>query len=155
MANVNYNALIDVDSSQVWQTLKAFGDISQWHPAIVQSSISDDKSDGVPGCIRTLSLTDGTVLLEKLLSMDDHNLQFSYCFEESPLPVDNYIATIKVIPISGKKQAAILWSATFDLRQPDPEGTHASIIYSLIVSGHQSLQVFLQQKKNSDANVHY
>ncbi len=145
MAKVEYRALIDGNADRVWNVLKRFGSISQWHPAISQSSIEDSQPDGLVGCIRRLTLQDGAVLREKLLSVDAVDLQFSYGFVESPLPVDNYIASVRLIPLTGEDRTVILWSATFDTRGPDPQGQMSASIESLIIGGHESLQLHLNQ----------
>ncbi|WEK07819.1 MAG: SRPBCC family protein [Candidatus Pseudomonas colombiensis] len=143
MANVEYCALIEADVTRVWNVLKQFGQISQWHPAIPESIIEDGQPDGLVGCIRRLTLQDGAILREKLLAVDETNLLFSYRFEEAPLPVDNYVARVKLIPLTGKNQTLIQWSARFDTRHPDPQGEQAAGIQSLIEGGHQSLQRYL------------
>ncbi|AZF37434.1 hypothetical protein C4J88_2651 [Pseudomonas sp. R4-39-08] len=145
MATVEYRALINGGADRVWDVLKHFGQISQWHPAIAESIIENGQPDGLVGCIRRLTLQDGAVLREKLLSVDEPDLQFSYRFVESPLPVDNYVATVRLIPLTGGDITVVLWSATFDTREPDPQGELTAAIESLIVGGHQSLQVYLNK----------
>lgn len=145
MAKVEYRALIDGAADRVWDVLKHFGQISQWHPAIPESIIEDGQPDGLVGCIRRLTLQDGAVLREKLLSVDEPDLQFSYRFVESPLPVDNYVATVRLIPLTGENTTVVLWNATFDTREPDPQGELTTTIESLIVGGHESLQVYLNK----------
>lgn len=144
MPSVHYNALIDSGANQVWKLLKQFGGISQWHPAISESSIEDSQPDGVVGCIRRLTLENGAMLRERLLAVDDSQLSFSYRFEEAPLPVDDYVMTVKLIPICGQEQALIQWSARFDNREPDPLGRQLDVIRDLIVGGHDSLQAYLR-----------
>ncbi|WP_439862618.1 SRPBCC family protein [Pseudomonas antarctica] len=145
MATVTYTAVLDGGAERVWGVLKRFADISQWHPAITQSVIEDGQPDGLVGCIRRLTLQDGAILREQLLSVDAVNLQFSYRFVEAPLPVDNYVLTVRLIPLTGEDKTVIMWSATFDTRAPDPEGQWTSTIESLIVGGHDSLQLHLNQ----------
>ncbi|PHN24764.1 SRPBCC family protein [Pseudomonas sp. ICMP 460] len=145
MAKVEYSAVVDGGAERVWDVLKRFGKISQWHPAIPQSVIEDGQPDGLVGCIRRLTLQDGAILREQLLSVDAVNLQFSYRFVEAPLPVDNYVLSVRLIPLTGEQTTVILWSATFDTREPDPRGQWTSTIESLIVGGHESLQVYLNQ----------
>lgn len=144
MAVVNYNALIDGAPDAIWNTLKAFGQIANWHPAISESWTEDNQPEGLPGTTRRLTLHDGAVLRETLLSIDDRQLQLSYSFAESVLPVDNYVAVIKLIPLSDVSQVLIQWTATFDARESDPDGTMSATIRELIVSGHINLQRHLQ-----------
>ena len=146
MPSVHYNALINSDVPRVWHVLKQFGGINQWHPAIPQSLIEEGQNDGLVGCIRRLTLQDGTILRERLLAVDDSQLSFSYCFEEAPLPVDDYVMTVRLIPVSGQNKTLIQWTARFDNREPDPRGQQLEIIRELIVGGHESLQDYMSRE---------
>lgn len=143
MPKVEYNAVIDAQAEHVWSVLRQFGGISQWHPAITQSLIEDNQPDGLVGCVRKLTLQDGDVLRERLLMVDECNLTFSYRFEEAPLPIDNYIATVRLVPLTGQVKTVVQWAASFETREPDPEGLHEQGIQDLIVSGHKSLASYL------------
>lgn len=143
MPSLHYNALIDSNATRVWRVLKPFAGISQWHPSVLQSVIEDGLPDGQVGCIRRLGLKDGAILRERLLALDDSQLSFSYRFEQAPLPIDDYVMTVKLIPISEKEMTLIQWSARFDNREPDPQGLQREVISELIVEGHHSLQAYL------------
>jgi hypothetical protein len=123
--------------------LKKFGEIQEWHPSIVESSIEDNQPDGLVGCIRKLTLADGGVVRERLLSIDDRNTTLSYRFEESPLPLDNYVATVKLVSLTGQSKTFINWSARFDLQDLNTAEHYQELIRGLIVDGHNSLQLFL------------
>lgn len=149
MPSIHYNAIVDSDSKRVWDVLKQFGGISKWHPAIPVSLIEGDQPDGLVGCVRRLTLQDGAILRERLLAVDESQLTFSYRFEEAPLPVDDYVMIVKLIPLCGQGKTVIQWQATFDNREPDPQGHQVEGIRSLIVGGHESLQAYL----NSDSDL--
>lgn len=146
MPMVEFSAVLDSDAARAWSVLKKFGEIQRWHPAIVESGIEDNQPDGMVGCIRKLVLADGAVVRERLLSVDDRNLTFSYRFEEAPLPLDNYVATVKLAPLTGQSKAFISWSASFELREPSRAEQYQEVIRELIVEGHHSLQTFLGQR---------
>ncbi len=141
MPLVQYNAVVDSDSERVWNVLKQFSGISQWHPAIPISVIEDAQPDGLVGCVRHLTLVGGGVLREQLLMVDQAQMSFSYRFVESPLPVDDYVATVKVIPLHDQGKAVIQWEARFENR--DPQNDQVASIRSLITGGHDSLQAYL------------
>lgn len=52
--------------------------------------------------------------------MDNSQLSFSYCFKEAPLPVNDYVMTVRLIPVSGQNKTLIQWTARSDNREPDP-----------------------------------
>ena len=143
MPMVEFSAVLDSDAEHAWSVLKKFGEIQEWHPSIVESSIEDNQPDGLVGCIRKLTLADGAVVRERLLSIDDRNTTLSYRFEESPLPLDNYVATVKLVSLTGQSKTFINWSARFDLQDLNTAAHYQELIRGLIVDGHNSLQLFL------------
>ncbi|RON52454.1 polyketide cyclase [Pseudomonas frederiksbergensis] len=146
MPMVEFSAVLDSDEGHAWGVLKKFGEIHKWHPSIVESSIEDNQPDGLVGCIRKLTLADGAVVRERLLSVDDRNTTLSYRFEEAPLPLDNYVATVKLAALTGQSKTFVHWSASFDLQDLKTAEQYQELIGGLIVDGHNSLQLFLTQR---------
>lgn len=145
MPMVEYSAVLEAQAEQVWNVLKQFGEIQKWHPSIAKSDIEDGKPDGLPGCVRRLILADGAVVRERLLSVDDRGLTLSYRFEEAPLPLDNYVATVRLVAVTDTDQTLVTWAASFELREPDTAEHYQASIRSLIVDGHKGLQGLLAQ----------
>ena len=140
MPMVEFSAVLDGNAEHVWRVLKKFGEIQKWHPSIVKSVIEGGMPDGLTGCIRTLVLANGAVVRERLLSVDDRTLTLSYRFEEAPLPLDNYVATVGLVALTEHNQTLITWSASFDLQEPNTAEHYQTLIRSLIVDGHNGLQ---------------
>ena len=144
MPSVTYSAIIETAAKDVWQVLRQFGAIAQWHPAITHSTLEGDLTQSAVGVIRRLLLTDNAVLRERLLTLDDTEMSLSYCFEQSPLPVDNYRARVQVSAINGQSACHVHWQAHFDARDPTLSDTLQASIRELIVSGHDSLASYLR-----------
>ena len=100
---------VSASAADVWATIADFCSIADWHPVIAKCEQSE--KDGEKH--RTLTTGDGGVLFEKLDSMDDDNMSFTYSIVEGPLPIANYQSTISVIENSGSK-ATVSWTSTFD-----------------------------------------
>jgi hypothetical protein len=60
------------------------------------------------------NLKDGGNIREQLLTLSDFDLSCSYSILESPMGVRNYIATLKLTPITYGERCFIEWSAEFD-----------------------------------------
>ncbi|MDR2265365.1 MAG: SRPBCC family protein [Enterobacter asburiae] len=149
MPVVKYNAVVPAGVDRVWKTLRQFGRISEWHPAIHSSEIEENHPDGLPGCKRRLVLADGAVLREQLLMVDEGRQTFSYRFIESPLPVNNYVATISLIPLSGRNETVIVWHASFEARSHNEANELEETVMVLMTSGHRSLAEFLEKPESS------
>ncbi|KIP98638.1 MULTISPECIES: SRPBCC family protein [Pseudomonas] len=145
MASVEYSAVLNGSAQQTWQVLRQFGGIATWHPAIARSEMEDGRSERAVGAIRRLVLTDGAVLRERLLSMDETDMSLSYQFEESPLPLDNYRAQVRVLGADDGSRCVVEWKATFDVREAGTTAHFEGVINELIIGGHNSLAAFLQK----------
>lgn len=92
MARVTMYAEIEAPPEEVWQTLRAFDRPDRFLAAV---SEVDVEGDGV-GSVRTLTLEDGRQLVERLEEVDDAERTLRYSLVESPLPMRNYVSTMKV-----------------------------------------------------------
>jgi hypothetical protein len=144
MPSITHSAVIATPAEDVWQVLRQFGTIAQWHPAITHSALEGDLTQPAVGVIRCLQLSDKALLRERLLTLDDAEMSLSYCFEQSPLPVDNYRASVQVSAIKGQSACHVHWQAHFDARDPTLSDTLQASIQELIVSGHDSLARYLR-----------
>ena len=70
---------------------------------------------------------DGGHVRERLLTLDDANYSFAYNFEKPAFPVRNYIATVRLYPITHTDETFAEWESTFDEAAGD-EGKYEAII---------------------------
>lgn len=100
------NTKLNVSADEAWRLIGGFNTLPDWHPAVEKSELTEE------GQTRTLSLAGGGTIVEKLEKMDDGSRTYTYSIVDSPLPVANYSATIKV---SGEgDDCTIEWSGEFD-----------------------------------------
>src|SRR5438309_11683588 len=95
---------------QAWALIGDFCGIKTWHPAIASCEESD--KDGAK--FRTLTTKDGAKFLEKLVKWDDKGHSYTYEIIESPLPITNYVSTLKLEEDDEPGKVAITWSSTFE-----------------------------------------
>ena len=120
MARVYTSSVINASAARVWARVRDFNGLSNWHPAIAESRIENgDPADKV-GCIRNFSLRNGDRLREQLLGLSDFDMFCTYSILDSPMPLTNYVATLRLTPITDHDRTFIEWSADFDCA-PDKE----------------------------------
>ena len=61
-----------------------------------------------------IKLQDGGRIRERLLALSDCDFSFTYEILESPMGVSNYVATIRLIPVTDGDRTLCEWSAHFD-----------------------------------------
>jgi hypothetical protein len=108
------SSVIEASAEAVWAHIRDFNGLPKWHPAIADSRIEGNWPSDRIGCIRNFRLKDGGVIREQLLMLSDYDYQCSYSILESPMGVSNYVATLKLTPVTDGNRTFAEWSAEFD-----------------------------------------
>ena len=64
--------------------------------------------------MRNFRRKDGGVIREQLLTLSDYDYQCTYSILDSPMGVENYVATLKLTPVTDGNRTFAEWSAEFD-----------------------------------------
>ena len=111
--NVIQSAVIDAPIDRMWAVLRDFNSHDRWHPAVARSRMENDVAGDVVGGVRRFSLSDGAELREQLLSHSDREYTFAYCILDSPLPLLDYMATVRLKPVTDGNQTFWDWRSQF------------------------------------------
>src|SRR3982751_1361819 len=125
MIRVYTSSVIDASADTVWSRIRDFNGMPQWHPGIADSRIENHESSDRVGCIRHFHTRDGGAIRpsppgaggairERLLALSDYDYSCVYEILESPMGVDNYVATLKLTPVTDGARCFAEWSAEFD-----------------------------------------
>ncbi|WP_280151311.1 SRPBCC family protein [Piscinibacter sp. XHJ-5] len=114
MVQVYVSSVIDADAQAVWSRVRDFNGLPQWHPGIADSRIEGDDAADRVGCVRRFHTRDGGQIRERLLALSDYDYACTYSILDSPMGVDQYIATLKLTPVTDGARTFAEWSAEFD-----------------------------------------
>ena len=114
MVNVYVSSVIDASADNVWSRVRDFNGMPQWHPMIADSRIENGQPADRVGCIRHFHTRDGGMIREKLLALSDYEYSCTYEILESPMGVTNYVATLKLTPVTDGTRCFAEWSAEFE-----------------------------------------
>jgi hypothetical protein len=114
MAHVYVSSVISAPAAKVWARVRDFNGLPNWHPAIAESRIENGEPADKVGCVRNFSLRNGDRLREQLLALSDFDTYCTYSILDSPMPLTNYVATLRLTPITDQDRTFIEWSADFD-----------------------------------------
>jgi uncharacterized protein YndB with AHSA1/START domain len=134
MARAYASTILDAPVEAVWDVIRDFNGLPSWHPAIVRSEIEDGLDSDVVGCIRSFHLADGAHVRERLLSFSDRDYSFSYNFEKPAFPVENYVARVRLMPVTDSNRTFAEWEAVFD-EAPGDKGKYVEIISNAVFQG--------------------
>ncbi len=114
MARVYISSVIGAPADRIWQTVRDFNALPDWVPAVRESRIEGGQPSDQVGCVRAFRLEDGGFLRERLLALSDYDYSVTYAILESPMGVENYVATLKLVPVTDGGRTFAEWTAEFD-----------------------------------------
>lgn len=139
MAKAYASAVVPAPVEQVWSTVRRFGGLPEWHPAIAGSEIVEG-TDEVPGAVRQLSMEGGGSVSERLVSIDETAHSFTYEFTDpGPFPVRSYVSTLRLAPVTSTGETFIEWYADFDAEAADEAKTAKTFANGVYKGGIDAL----------------
>lgn len=117
MMRVYVSSVIEAGADSVWARIRDFNGLPQWHPLIADSRIENQQPADRVGCVRSFHTRDGGRIREKLLALSDYDFTCTYEILESPMGVANYVATLKLTPVTDGDACFAEWSAEFDCEE--------------------------------------
>ena len=114
MPHIVKSTILDAPTDAAWNVLRDFNGHDRWHPAVATSTIERAQSADKIGCVRDFRLRNGDRIREKLLGLSDYDMFCTYSILESPMGVENYVATLRLTPVTDGDQTFMEWTAEFD-----------------------------------------
>ena len=96
--------------------------LPRWHPRIRDSRIENGEPSDRVGCVRDFHLQNGDRIRERLLGLSDYDMFCTYAILESPMPLTDYVATLRLTPVTDGDRTFAEWTAEFDCAEADAEG---------------------------------
>lgn len=139
MAKSYASAVIPGGIDQVWQIVRDFDGLPGWHPGIASSEIEDGRPAAEIGCIRHLTLGDGSTVREQLVTLDDVDNSCTYTMLDGPFPVRSYRATIRLSPITVTGRTFVEWYADYDAEAMDEPKLDKTFTVDVFTTGLNAL----------------
>lgn len=138
---VTEKADLSVPPAKAWEAIKDFDGWQSWHPAIGSTAISKGNGN-TKGTVRVLITKDGAKITEELLAYGGKSMSYKYRITDSPLPVTNYVSTIKVV--KSKDGSTVVWSSTFKAKAGTPDAEAKKVISGIYTAGLDNLKSMLK-----------
>lgn len=140
MARVYVSSVIPASVETVWGRVRDFNGMPKWHPRIRESRIENAEPSDRIGCIRNFQLQNGDGIREQLLGLSDYDTFYTYCILESPMPLSDYIATLRLTKITDGDHCFAEWSAEFTCAVDDEDDLVAGIGTNVFQGGFDALK---------------
>lgn len=119
MARIYVSTVIDAPIERVWNKVRDFNGLPSWHPVITDSMIEEGGRGDTVGCVRNFGLQGGGRIREQLVSFSDREHACTYTILESPMPLTDYVATLRLYPVTEGNRTFCEWWAEFECRTDD------------------------------------
>jgi NADPH:quinone reductase-like Zn-dependent oxidoreductase len=139
MVEVRRSTIVDAPLAEVWAVLRDFNGHERWHPIVASSAIEDDIDADQVGAVRDFRLEDGGRVREQLLALSDVANSFSYCILEAPVRLRNYVAHVRLRPVTENDTCFWEWSASFDPPPPERERLKRFVAEDVIAAGFRAV----------------
>jgi len=140
MAKVYSSAVIPAPATAVWAIVRDFNALPIWTPFVAESRIEQNEPSDQIGCIRNFRLRDGGRTREQLLGLSDYEMSFEYAILESPMGVENYVATFRLVPVTETDHTFAEWTAEFDAAEEREDGLVQQIGRNVFAAGLAALK---------------
>ncbi len=140
MARVYASSVIPAPVAKVWERVRDFNGLPRWHPRMRDSRIEDALPADKVGCIRNFQLQNGDRLRERLLGLSDYDMFCTYEIIESPMAVTDYVATLRLTPVTEGDRTFIEWSAEFSCDPKDEDDLVNNLSRNVFLGGFEALK---------------
>jgi len=125
---VHITEVIDAPIEKIWEIMRDFNGLPSYHPAIQASRIEHGDGESV-GSIRHLTLANnGGYVREELLMINDAEHAFDYSIIEGTLPVNDYIASVRLTYDEANQQTICEWWADFKAVNPSEQAQLVDLV---------------------------
>ena len=139
------SAVIDAPIDRVWAVLRDFNSHDAWHDIVQTSRIEAGRHAAEVGCVRAFTLQDGNFIREQLLALDDSSYRFTYCIVEATVPLERYVSTVTLKPVTDSNRTFWYWESSF-ATPPGRERELADMVATGVYeAGFNNLRRYLEQ----------
>jgi NADPH:quinone reductase-like Zn-dependent oxidoreductase len=138
--SLSRSTVIDAPVEVVWHLLRDFNSHAAWHPAIAASRIEAGEAGDVVGAVRAFRLSDGSRLRERLIALSDRHRELTYCLLEAPLPLDDYVATMRLRRVTDGDRTFVQWESRFRPPEDRAEALARLVAGDIYEAGFAALQ---------------
>jgi hypothetical protein len=143
MVRIVKSTIIAAPVEAVWEVLRDFNGHDQWHPAVADSQIERGWTSDRLGCVRRFHLADGSELREQLLTLSDIDMAFSYCLLDTPIPLLNYVAHVRLVPVTDGDMTFWHWQCRFDTPAGREEELAKTVGEEIYDGGFRAVRAFM------------
>jgi polyketide cyclase/dehydrase/lipid transport protein len=139
------STILAAPTGAVWDVLRDFNGFDRWLPAVATSTIERAHPADKIGCVRRVKLKDGAELREQLLALSDLEQTLSYCLLDTPIPLFNYVAHVRLLPVTDGDRTFWHWESRFTAKPEDRERLTRMVAEDIYQAGFDAMRRHLEE----------
>ena len=145
LQRVTRSTIIDAPIERVWAVLRDFNSHDQWHDVVEASRIEAQEQGDQVGCVRSFTLRDGNRIREQLLTLSDTEHTSTYCIVEATVPLQRYVATLMLKPVTDGNRTFWHWTSTFATPPGMERELREMVARDVYEAGFENLRRYLRR----------
>ncbi len=145
LQHVVRSTVIDAPIERVWAVLRDFNSHDQWHEVVEASRIEGGERSDQVGCVRSFTLKDGNRIREQLIGLSDREYRSTYCIVEATVPLQRYVATVTLKPVTDGNRTFWHWESSFATPPGRERELREMVATSVYEAGFENLRRHLRQ----------
>jgi NADPH:quinone reductase-like Zn-dependent oxidoreductase len=142
------STVIDAPIERVWAVLRDFNSHDRWHEVVAESRIEGNERSDQVGCVRSFTLNDGNRIREQLLTLSDSEHKSTYCIVEATVPLQRYVATVTLKPVTDGNRTFWHWESTFATPPGQERALAQMVAHDVYEAGFANLRRHLERGKD-------
>ncbi|MEM7684657.1 MAG: SRPBCC family protein [Pseudomonadota bacterium] len=143
MVKILRSIVLDAPVEAVWDVIRDFNGHDRWHPAVAESHVERGQPSDRVGCVRNFRLAGGENLREQLLTLSDLEMSFSYCLLDTPVPLFNYVAHVRLTPVTDTDSTFWEWESRFDTPAGQSQGLAEMVGSDIYAAGFEAVRTHM------------
>src|SRR5215207_2557758 len=142
------STIIDAPIERVWAVLRDFNSHDQWHEVVEASRIEGGERSDQVGCVRSFTLRDGNRIREQLLTLSDSEHKSTYCIVEATVPLQRYVATVTLKPVTDGNRTFWHWESRFATPPGMERELRDMVAHGVYEAGFENLRRHLDEHRD-------
>jgi NADPH:quinone reductase-like Zn-dependent oxidoreductase len=143
---IRRSTVVPTPVDDLWQILRDFNGHELWRPAFATAGETTDGRDQI-GAVRSYQLRNSARMREQLLALSDRRHSLSYCLLESTMPLRDFVASMRLRPVTADNACFWEWRASFDPPPSERERLIRFVRDDLIEAGFADMREFMQARR--------
>jgi NADPH:quinone reductase-like Zn-dependent oxidoreductase len=140
---IQRSTIVAAPIDELWAILRDFHAHASWRPGIASVSEPHDLPDQI-GAARAYRVANGARMREQLLSLSDAKRSLSYCVAESTLPLRDFVASMRLRPVTADNACFWEWRVSFDPPASERDRLVRFVREDIIEAGFAGMREFLR-----------